>query len=257
MLEYEIILSGNDTPILIEAKGGDTISATVAAGRWEVKIDAYITIKDEDKIGGYEPGDRVPFATGTNFADVKAGRNNIVSVPMGPFYFTVSFETDGGTQFEPVKVLPGTDPEEFIVEPDKTGYVFNGWYKDAALTILWDFNADTVTADITIYAKWIPDQIFNFSVGQIIDGAPVLDNITIYRTSGKTTAILTVSDPEQYLRIEWHYNNICLSEDASLILDSSDTRYNMLGPKLLTLEVIKDGIPYSRMITFTVDVTFE
>ena len=45
-----------------------------------------------------------------------------------------------------------TKPED----PTRTGYTFKGWYKDAALTQEWNFETDTVTADITLYAKWEP-----------------------------------------------------------------------------------------------------
>lgn len=38
--------------------------------------------------------------------------------------------------------------------PTRSGYTFMGWYKDAGLTTLWDFTADTVTTDMTLYARW-------------------------------------------------------------------------------------------------------
>ena len=34
------------------------------------------------------------------------------------------------------------------------GYVFDGWYKEAVCTNQWNFETDTVTSDITLYAKW-------------------------------------------------------------------------------------------------------
>jgi len=42
--------------------------------------------------------------------------------------------------------------------PTKTGYdgKFDGWYQEATLTNDWDFASDTVTSDITLYAKWRP-----------------------------------------------------------------------------------------------------
>ena len=48
---------------------------------------------------------------------------------------------NGGTAIEPVP-------------PYRPVYTFGGWYKEAALTNLWDFDVDTVTEDITLYAKW-------------------------------------------------------------------------------------------------------
>lgn len=36
----------------------------------------------------------------------------------------------------------------------REGYRLTGWYTDPALTRLWDFDADTVTANMTLYAGW-------------------------------------------------------------------------------------------------------
>jgi uncharacterized repeat protein (TIGR02543 family)/LPXTG-motif cell wall-anchored protein len=41
-------------------------------------------------------------------------------------------------------------------DPTRASYTFGGWFKDAACTQAWDYANDTVTADITLYAKWTP-----------------------------------------------------------------------------------------------------
>jgi uncharacterized repeat protein (TIGR02543 family) len=41
-------------------------------------------------------------------------------------------------------------------DPTRTGYTFGGWYKEEELINEWDFNTDTVTENITLYAKWLP-----------------------------------------------------------------------------------------------------
>jgi uncharacterized repeat protein (TIGR02543 family) len=38
--------------------------------------------------------------------------------------------------------------------PTREFYTFAGWYKETGCTNAWDFNTDTVTASITLYAKW-------------------------------------------------------------------------------------------------------
>jgi len=46
---------------------------------------------------------------------------------------------------------------KFAVEPKapaRNGYTFEGWYKEAANTNKFDFNKETITSDITLYAKW-------------------------------------------------------------------------------------------------------
>lgn len=67
--------------------------------------------------------------------------------------FTVSFETDGGSAVENVKVMHS----ELIVQnavPVKEGWVFTGWYSDSACTQKWDLEKDTVTGSMTLYAGW-------------------------------------------------------------------------------------------------------
>src|SRR5690606_41080557 len=38
--------------------------------------------------------------------------------------------------------------------PTQPGYAFAGWYKDAAFSTAWNFDADVVTGNTTLYAKW-------------------------------------------------------------------------------------------------------
>ncbi len=44
-------------------------------------------------------------------------------------------------------------------EPQRSGYTFAGWYKDADCTQAWDFSKDVVTADMTLYAKWTKNAV--------------------------------------------------------------------------------------------------
>lgn len=41
-------------------------------------------------------------------------------------------------------------------DPARAGYTFGGWYREAACTTAWNFGADTVTGNTTLYAKWTP-----------------------------------------------------------------------------------------------------
>lgn len=66
---------------------------------------------------------------------------------------TVTFVTNCDTLIEPYTVYAGgyvTKPNA----PQKDGYVFVGWFKEAACENLWNFNFETVLGDITLYAGW-------------------------------------------------------------------------------------------------------
>ena len=67
--------------------------------------------------------------------------------------FLVSFDSHGGSQAEPVQVSENTALPR-PANPTRTGYLFNGWYRESFCKTPWDFEADTVMADLTLHAKW-------------------------------------------------------------------------------------------------------
>jgi uncharacterized repeat protein (TIGR02543 family) len=68
--------------------------------------------------------------------------------------YTVTFNTNGGSQVDPIKVGEGDKFWGPGKDPVKAGYGFVGWYTDEALTKPYKPYSLTVTKDITIYAKW-------------------------------------------------------------------------------------------------------
>ncbi|MDR2684502.1 MAG: InlB B-repeat-containing protein [Prevotellaceae bacterium] len=69
--------------------------------------------------------------------------------------YTVTFDSQGGSAVAPITdLLPNSTIAEPAPPPTKTDCIFEGWYKDAAGTVEWNFATDVVTSDITLYAKW-------------------------------------------------------------------------------------------------------
>jgi len=67
--------------------------------------------------------------------------------------YTVTFDANGhGTAPAPQTVLSGNTATE-PTAPTAAGWIFGGWYKEAACTNAFDFSTP-ITADITLYAKW-------------------------------------------------------------------------------------------------------
>lgn len=69
-----------------------------------------------------------------------------------PSKYTVTFESNGGSNTEAQKVTEKTCAKE-PAAPEKEGYKFDGWYADKELTNKFDF-ASKITKNITLYAKW-------------------------------------------------------------------------------------------------------
>ncbi len=73
---------------------------------------------------------------------------------------TVTFDMQGhgGTAPDSQTVDKGSHATEPTPAPTDADWNFGGWYKEAACTNSYDFSTETVTANITLYAKWTPKQ---------------------------------------------------------------------------------------------------
>lgn len=67
---------------------------------------------------------------------------------------TVNFDSCGGSAVSPLTNVSAGTTIAAPGAPVKDGFTFGGWYKDTDCTDVWNFDADVVTADITLYAKW-------------------------------------------------------------------------------------------------------
>ena len=129
------------------SKGCGAIMAFGGDKKVEIKIDPSLSIVQPAE-GRAMADDGVAWiAAGNNEEPVS---NVVIGVAKK---YTVTYNTNGGSAVAPVTVTENrklTAPEA----PTKDGYTFHGWYKDAAFTNGWNFGADTVTGNTTLYAKW-------------------------------------------------------------------------------------------------------
>ena len=65
---------------------------------------------------------------------------------------TITFISNGGTSLSPLVQVSGTVVSA-PVSPTRSGYVFAGWYQDAALTNAYTFST-MPSSNLTLYAKW-------------------------------------------------------------------------------------------------------
>lgn len=79
------------------------------------------------------------------------GSGSGVALPL----YTVKFDTNGAKAIASQKVAKNSKATE-PTKPEKAGYIFEGWYTDFKLTAKYNFDA-AVTANITLYAKWVAD----------------------------------------------------------------------------------------------------
>jgi len=135
----------------------------------------------------------------------------------------------------------------------------------AAIIVTTKDGGHQATCTVTVDAPPTNDGSFPlaFTVEQILDGAPIINAITISRTNTGgypfTRAVsITASDYDPG-SIKWETAGIGVyagqtvsGNGSSFTLDARDTRYNSLGIHTLVLTVSKSGMLYQRNILFTI-----
>jgi uncharacterized protein (TIGR02145 family)/uncharacterized repeat protein (TIGR02543 family) len=97
-------------------------------------------------------GSGTPYTSGMTFA---MGTANVTLYAQWIIdSFTVSFNSQGGTDVTSKKVAYGNAISSFPTAPTKTGCIFSGWYTGTIGTGDSIKTSTTVTTDITLYARW-------------------------------------------------------------------------------------------------------
>ena len=139
--------------------------------------------------------------------------------------FNIVYDTDGGSEVAARKVRYG----EFLTEPEtpyKPGYTFDGWYTEKeGETVLWYFQSEKVTGDMTLTAHWVPTQ---FTVKFDYDGGTGADGSTVESkqvTFGETYGELPIPVKEGSAFGGWEYSGQIIT---------ADTVVQMTGEHVLT-----------------------
>jgi len=116
---------------------------------------------------------------------IEGGYSAECEITVSDFY-TVTFNSNGGSAVDPIRTEIGkkiTEPEK-EKWPAKPPYVFGGWFKDNDGTLnndtasdRWNFGNDTVSRDITLYAKWLPAGTALYTVAFDSNGGSEVPNI--------------------------------------------------------------------------------
>ncbi len=114
------------------------------------------------------------------------------TVPEG--IFTVYLECNNG---EPRKRFDLEKPDLVPQpnEPYRKGYIFKGWFGDAACTIPWDFSKSIADRGTVIYAKWEMDEntiAYNISVIQSPGG--IIEVNPSFASAGEAVVITVKPD---------------------------------------------------------------
>ena len=201
--------SENDRTVTFDSQGGSAVSSqTVTVGE-KAKKPADPT-KDGSDFGGWytnkdcTEGNEWDFDTDTVTTDITLyAKWTETTTPEAP-KFTVTFNSNGGSTVNPQQVEKDkTVPKP--TDPTRSGYTFDAWYKESACTNKWDFGTDTVTENITLYAKWTEKVTYPiikyYTVTFETNGGSEIANQTI--ASGKTATMPQTPTKNGYEFLGW------------------------------------------------------
>lgn len=184
--------------------------------------------------------------------------------------YDVNFHSNGGTEFESVKVQYNTNVTE--PTPVKEGYRFDGWYMDEALTRKWNAPTGRVLATLNLYAKWTEEVKVTFNSNDGTAIAPI--------TLGKGENLVEPTEPvkngfvfdgwytDAGLTTKWDAENGLVNADTTLFakwaaaytVSFSTDGGNAIAPMVVKADTnLEEPTPVKAGYTFTgwyTDATF-
>jgi len=118
--------------------------------------------------------------------------------------YTVRFISNGGSEVALQAAIDG----EKVTRPDdpiRDGYDFTGWYKERWFANKWNFNADKVTSDTTLYAGWEQKQNIFIVTFVCYDGCEIPAQFV--RKGDKATEPSPAPAREGYSFDGWYQDN--------------------------------------------------
>jgi len=180
--------------------------------------------------------------------------------------FTVTFDTGDDGSNVPEQIVENGKTIEPEKNPERVKYAFAGWYREPEYTNVWNIDTDTVSEDMTLYAKW--NELFTVTFNTGVGGSAVEKQIV----EDGYTAEKPQPNPTRpgYLFDGWYQDAGCndiwnfatpVTEDFTLYakwLELSSAKitveFNRIGDETIDLTRDKDGVIYFEN-TLTVTVT--
>ena len=144
--------------------------------------------------------------------------------------YTVTFESNGGSAVDSQIIKYGdtvTEPDD----PTRTGYTFDGWYSDAPLTTAWIFDSNTVSKDMTLYAKWKVKQYtvtFESNNGSVVEPKTIAHGEKVTQPADPTRAGYTFAGwySDVSLTTLWDFDTV-ITDNITLYAKWTENRYTV------------------------------
>ncbi|MFA5675910.1 MAG: InlB B-repeat-containing protein, partial [Christensenellales bacterium] len=160
--EYIVTYVGNgNTGGTVPSSQAYTAPATISGNTGHLTRTGYLFTGWNTRANGSGTG----YAAGDIYS---LGANLTLYAQWERILFTVNFDSQGGGGV-PSAIAGCGDTITAPADPTKEGWNFGGWYRESGCLNVWNFAADTVNENITLYAKWTPIPV-TFDGGTLPEG---------------------------------------------------------------------------------------
>ncbi len=224
-----------------------------------------------------EGGKTLTNSSGASIAAEHFGKTYTVAAGAGFYFFMaydVTFDSNGGSSVASLTKVKESSKITKPTDPTRNGYTFGGWYKDSAFATAWDFDKDTVTANVTLYAKWnaipadkpnIPAPVQTNAPAPKVESAPtstpaptpapenVIANIAsqINNATGSGTVVI----PMASANLPTNLLNAAKGKDIDLILDFGTHSITISGTSVKDLPKAQQTVDLSAKAISTKALT--
>lgn len=140
-----------------------------------------------------------------------------------PVYYTIEFNSDGGSEVTAVEVLEGTKlnaPEA----PIKAGYDFVGWFMD---DVAFDFNT-LIQSNITLKARWAESEMVELSYLDGLIAIAGFEKQLLFHEKYQASIIMTDSEYSQAIEAKVDLNeDITLRNSYVLVHENDELAYEL------------------------------
>ncbi|MHB1314959.1 MAG: InlB B-repeat-containing protein [Christensenellales bacterium] len=136
--------------VTFDSQGGTAVASKTVKSNTAVRAPRSPLLTGYKFKGWY----REPACVSTWNFRTKVTEDMTLYAKWAPNTYKVTFKTQGGRPVAAKKALFDTTIPAPLA-PTRTGYTFDGWYKEAVCVNPWVFETDKVLGNTSLYAKWI------------------------------------------------------------------------------------------------------
>ncbi|WP_343535325.1 InlB B-repeat-containing protein [Pedobacter sp.] len=235
--QITFVVNNSDNPIVYQAPDASFVG--LENDKWDLWVGTTKVYSNQAAFGATVPLNQFRFGfhsniTTTNILQIYFDDINVYNESILPLF--VTFNTNGGSAVSEIYANPN-QPISQPSDPNRTGYTFGGWYKEATFNTPWNFTTDVVTAPMTLYAKWTPITYavtFESNGGTAVNPVQVNYNSTFAAPTEptKTEVIFGGWYKEATLTTPWNFATDVVTGNTTLYAKWNDPRQSITFPAI-------------------------